>query len=57
MSAFESDYFRLRSVAERTLAKAAPIAEVAAVHEWLAQQYEALAQKASEDANLPVHDL
>ena len=38
------EYYRQRAAAERELAQAAERADVAAIHEELARQYEALAE-------------
>jgi hypothetical protein len=42
MSPHDVEYYRERAIAERTLAKASDQANVAAIHEELARQYEAL---------------
>ncbi len=42
MSAIDTDYYQKRAEGERLLAAASPTDEVAALHEELAGQYEAL---------------
>lgn len=44
MSSVDLDYYRRRAEAERALAKESGRTSVAAIHEELAQQYEALLQ-------------
>lgn len=46
MPSFDVEYYRQRAVAERELAKDAQRADVAAIHEELARQYEALVNRA-----------
>ncbi|MDQ3077528.1 MAG: hypothetical protein M3Q83_01655 [Pseudomonadota bacterium] len=44
MSSEDTEYYRVRAVTERALAKSAPRKDIAAIHEELASQYEALAE-------------
>lgn len=46
MSSSDLEYYRKRAIAERALAKTASHSEVAAIHEELARQYEALVEQA-----------
>ena len=57
MSAYETEYFRLRSIAERQRAEAASIPDIAAIHERLAREYDALVELARAEALLPVRTL
>jgi DICT domain-containing protein len=46
MSSRDTEYFRQRAVRERALAQSSAQANVAAIHEELARQYEALVHQA-----------
>jgi len=46
MQSHDVEYYRARAAAERELAEASENAEVAAIHEELAVQYEALVEQA-----------
>jgi len=46
MQSHDVEYYRARAAAERELAEATENAEVAAIHEELAVQYEALVEQA-----------
>ena len=46
MSSRDTEYFRQRAQRERTLARTSAKANVAAIHEELARQYEALVDQA-----------
>ena len=46
MSSMDAEYFRGRAARERVLARAAPQPNVAAIHEELARQYDALVDQA-----------
>lgn len=46
MSSNDAAYYRQRAVTERALAKASSQANVAAIHEELARQYQALVDQA-----------
>ena len=46
MSSYDTEYYRQRAVDERALAQKAERKEVAAIHEELARQYQALVDQA-----------
>ncbi len=46
MSSNDTEYYRRRVISERALAKAVSQSNVAAIHEELARQYEALVDQA-----------
>lgn len=53
MSPRDADYYRARAIEERGLAKDADRANVAAIHEELSRQYDALAEQAELRPTLP----
>jgi hypothetical protein len=46
MSSYDTEYYRQRAEQERTMASRADRANVAAIHEELARQYQALVDRA-----------